>query len=274
MATYLEPIVAQIAAGKRFTDRTTLAEAFNQHTGAFRQVLDQYKPAVMGTALAYYAERPFEVLQLYWPDRTGHFPWQSDFNDDLPDVPCLFVDNLYLAGLHPEDGGWLLEQQDGATVEAWLNELLLLPTQEAQPALAAAWAHFQDSLPRRSWLEKLTKKDQGLLARITLMGDPVVLEANGSIQCWDVSLGQKQLLAQEEQQLPLEMLRLSPKLFPRKVLLHARDLGYWPPPGEVFSWRQDPQSGGGAVHINYLDYTSAAVHVTFAGDRLRKRQAK
>lgn len=274
MATYLKPIVEQIAAGKRFVDGDKCPEAFKQHTGAFRQVLDRYKPAVVGTALNYYDEKPFDLLQLYWPDGQGHFPWQSDFNDGLPAVPCLFEDNLYLAGLDPEDGCWLLEQQDGATVEAWINELLLLPTPEEQPALAAAWAHFQDSLPRQSWLERLTKKDRGTLARITIMGDPVVLEAKGSIQCWDASLGNKVLLAQQQELLPLELMRLSPALFPRKVLLHARDLNHWPAPGQVFSWRQDPKREGGKVHINNLDHASAAVHLTFAGDRLRKSLAK
>ncbi len=270
MASYLEPIVARISAGARFHDGDKLPEAFKQHTGAFRKVLDCYHSIVLGTALAYYAEKPFEVLQLYWPDVSGFFPWDSGFSDGMAAVPCLFESNLLLACLDPESACHLLDQQGQGIMETSLGELLRVPSGEG---VMAIWETLESRLPpQRSGIFGLfKKKKKGILGRITLMGDPVVWEADGTISLLSARLGRKVLLAKSDNDLPLALLTNFDALFPRSLLLHARELGFWPGEGEVFSLRLDP-SQGGAFHVDNLDRVSAAVHLAFLEERISKGQ--
>lgn len=46
--------------------------------------------AFFGTALAFYRRPPLPFLQLVWPDRDGHFPWQRP-SEDAPRQPALWL---------------------------------------------------------------------------------------------------------------------------------------------------------------------------------------
>ena len=56
----------------------------------FRRVAPKWLPVFLGNAAWHYETEEFPVLQAFWPDPTGHFPWQPGADQSWRgDQPCL-----------------------------------------------------------------------------------------------------------------------------------------------------------------------------------------
>lgn len=53
------------------------------HPCVFRPIASAYHDEYFGRAQWFYGRDPFTVLQLYWPDAAGRFPWHADFDPEL-----------------------------------------------------------------------------------------------------------------------------------------------------------------------------------------------
>jgi Domain of unknown function (DUF4262) len=70
----------EVRLGKRFEDSDHSDEIFEGYPVAFRQVSPENYDEYLGQAIRYYGEESFPVLQGFWSDKRGHYPWDSDFS--------------------------------------------------------------------------------------------------------------------------------------------------------------------------------------------------
>lgn len=80
-----------VREGRTFAAGQTYGEVLEGYDVAFRPVLRHHYAAYVGRALDHYGDAPFEVLQLFWPDAEGAFPWEARFPEEGRDrQPLLF----------------------------------------------------------------------------------------------------------------------------------------------------------------------------------------
>lgn len=116
--------------GQRFDDWHSSEDVLDGYQCIFRAVNEAHYHEYFGYARWFYQGNEFPMLQCVWPDRSGSFPWDSDFNPQMllsqpvlatvsawpfldakntavfttnkvtgGDLPILFV-------VHDEDGDW------------------------------------------------------------------------------------------------------------------------------------------------------------------------
>jgi hypothetical protein len=78
MHQVLNHVAALVGTGRRFEP--------GEHEGVFeglpcalRPVAPRWLPVFFGNAEWHYKGRPFSILQLFWPDAGGRFPWEPGF---------------------------------------------------------------------------------------------------------------------------------------------------------------------------------------------------
>jgi hypothetical protein len=79
IAGRLDAVAKRVAAGEVFAAGKTYDGLFGRFAGSLRKVQNLWYPEFLGTAMGFYETVDFPVLQLFWPDGEGLFPWQSGF---------------------------------------------------------------------------------------------------------------------------------------------------------------------------------------------------
>jgi hypothetical protein len=67
----------EIKKGARFEPETEYQEIFSRCGCQFRPVLSRYINDRFGWAIWFYEGDPFPVLQCFWPDKQGKYPWEA-----------------------------------------------------------------------------------------------------------------------------------------------------------------------------------------------------
>ena len=68
--------VERIEAGQAFADGQVRSDVLNGYDATFLAVQQSFYPDYLGSAIGFYEGTHFPVLQLVWPDRGNHFPWE------------------------------------------------------------------------------------------------------------------------------------------------------------------------------------------------------
>jgi hypothetical protein len=55
-------------------------DILTHHSIAVLPVESSFYPEYLGSAIGFYDSLDFPVLQLVWPDKNNHFPWEPDFD--------------------------------------------------------------------------------------------------------------------------------------------------------------------------------------------------
>ncbi|PTR00954.1 uncharacterized protein DUF4262 [Mucilaginibacter yixingensis] len=173
MATLINDAKAQIQAGKSFSAGERSVDFLKGFDVQFIEVNKAFA-SYLGYAGWFYGNFEFPVLQLVWPDKERHFPWDADFNakwkfkqpllDRNTDFwfyeernVCAYTTKQALEGdpilfvYHNIDGDWQFHTSeepqinDGKLVA--LQELVKLdPTLNKVYHLAYGWCAWRDSV--------------------------------------------------------------------------------------------------------------------------------
>lgn len=88
----------RVRSGHAFVAGEELEGVLDALPFAIRAVAPRWVPTFLGNAAWHYRREDLPVLQGFWPDRNGHFPWQAEC---LPEVaseqPQLAHDAIHLA---------------------------------------------------------------------------------------------------------------------------------------------------------------------------------
>jgi hypothetical protein len=76
----------QIRKGARFREGDVTGELLRGYNCAFRQVNTLQYHDTCSWAVWFYGNSDFPVLQLFWPDKKGRFPWDEDFTDSMREL--------------------------------------------------------------------------------------------------------------------------------------------------------------------------------------------
>jgi hypothetical protein len=92
-ANIINEIGKAIRAGQRFESRKEYADILAEpYMCAFRQVPDRQYGDYVGYALWFYERDGFPLLQCFWPDKHGNFPWDESCNEYVRKAqPLLFA---------------------------------------------------------------------------------------------------------------------------------------------------------------------------------------
>lgn len=74
-----------VKSGNQFCDGTQSDDVFDECRSVFRSVLPENYVPYFGYAKWYYESWNFPMIQCFWPDKNGFFPWQDDFSIELLD---------------------------------------------------------------------------------------------------------------------------------------------------------------------------------------------
>ena len=81
----------RVRAGARFEDGVEDGDTLEGYRCAFRTVASRWYAPLLGFAKWFYGGNDFPVLQLFWPDGAGSYPWDSSYPEDmLPLQPLLY----------------------------------------------------------------------------------------------------------------------------------------------------------------------------------------
>lgn len=81
-----------INEGHHFADGELSSELLEGYNCAFRTVLPKFYDEYLGQAEWFYKSKDFPVLQCFWPDERGYFPWQSEADDECRELqPLLYL---------------------------------------------------------------------------------------------------------------------------------------------------------------------------------------
>jgi hypothetical protein len=83
----------EVQAGKRYEPGGEYADILEDpYRCVFREVDRQHYSDYVGYALWFYEDDPFPLMQCFWPDKKGLFPWDNGCNDYVKNAqPLLFV---------------------------------------------------------------------------------------------------------------------------------------------------------------------------------------
>jgi Domain of unknown function (DUF4262) len=84
-ASIINDVRDRAAAGRSYAAGDICDDILDDRQVAFAEVPLQAYVAYLGTAIWFYRKcrRPFPCLQIVWPDREGHFPWQTGYDAAL-----------------------------------------------------------------------------------------------------------------------------------------------------------------------------------------------
>lgn len=80
MGGILNDAVSQMREGKRYADGDVVADLVEGISLAVRSVPKRQYREWVGQAIVYHQGLDFGLLQLFWPDDRGRFPWQKSFD--------------------------------------------------------------------------------------------------------------------------------------------------------------------------------------------------
>jgi hypothetical protein len=83
----------EVKAGRRYEPRGEYADILQDpYRCVFREVDRQHYSEYVGFALWFYEDDPFPLMQCFWPDKKGLFPWDDGCNDYVKNAqPLLFA---------------------------------------------------------------------------------------------------------------------------------------------------------------------------------------
>jgi hypothetical protein len=81
--TFINNIGDEIRDGASFEAGCRYDHLINGYDVAFVRVRHDVYANYFGRAIDYYGGVSFPVLQMVWPDRTGHFPWQAQCEAEI-----------------------------------------------------------------------------------------------------------------------------------------------------------------------------------------------
>jgi len=89
----INEIGGQIKIGKHYDSGKEYGDILSDpYRCAFREVKRKHYRDYLGFALWFYESDPFPVMQCFWPDKDGMFPWDADCDAFVRDVqPLLFL---------------------------------------------------------------------------------------------------------------------------------------------------------------------------------------
>jgi uncharacterized protein YbdZ (MbtH family) len=244
-------LVKRVAAGETLKSGEVLGKAFKDHDGAVRDVLPQWFPSFLGTAGGVYGNWDFPVVQLYWPDKAGRFPWQSGFDPRLFSFqPVLYQDNLILAGVGSDEIQQIVENQGPRILEASIADLGVRLGDGAKGDLIEDWR----------W--RVGPKAE--LTQLTVFGDFFIKTPDGHIHWLDTGSDVYEDIATDEASWRRAICDHPAVFFHASALLHARSLKYLPKEGEVYDWIQSPLLGGKET-VDNLQLVPAPVGISSSG---------
>jgi hypothetical protein len=95
-----------VKGGRAYASEETDEDLLSGYLCAFRNVLPRWYEHTVGYARWYYEGSRFPLLQLFWPDRDGRFPWEAKCSRDVQRLqPRLFENEPKMAGAE-----WLVEE--------------------------------------------------------------------------------------------------------------------------------------------------------------------
>lgn len=98
LAALLNTLGERVRGGRRFAAGETETGLLQELPFAFRAVASRWTHVFLGNAAWHYQGETFEALQGFWPDRSGHFPWDASCARAVADEqPQLEVPELHLA---------------------------------------------------------------------------------------------------------------------------------------------------------------------------------
>jgi hypothetical protein len=251
-------LVKRVVAGERLKSGEVLGKVFKGHDGAIRDVLPRWFPSFLGTAGGVYGNWDFPVVQLYWPDRAGRFPWQSGFDPELfPLQPVLYQDNLILAGVGFDEVKLMIEEQGAKIINDSTLDLLVILNDKIKSELIESW--------------RWRVGPQAELIQLTLFGDFFLKTPDGHIHWLDTGSDLYEDVATNDEDLVRALCDHPTKFFHASTLLHARDLTYLPQKGEVYDWVQAPLLGGEET-VSNLQTLSVQVHASSSGRTAQSAQ--
>lgn len=101
----LNNVGEKVQAGHEYVDEETDEELLTGYLCSFRKVLPKWYEQTVGFGRGFYGGSRFPLLQLFWPDRAGKFPWEPKCDDAIRNLqPRLFESDVKLAG-----AGWFME---------------------------------------------------------------------------------------------------------------------------------------------------------------------
>ncbi len=85
--------VERIKQGQAFSDGQVRTDILNHHHVAVGTVPIVHYPTYLGSAIGYYGDTAFPVLQLFWPDKANRFPWQPEYDASYLEMQRVLSDN-------------------------------------------------------------------------------------------------------------------------------------------------------------------------------------
>lgn len=76
----LSMCVQRIEEGTRFEGGQVRANILNRFTAAVVPVDRRHYSEYLGSAIGFYDTYDFPALQIVWPDKQSHFPWESGYD--------------------------------------------------------------------------------------------------------------------------------------------------------------------------------------------------
>lgn len=201
--------------------------------------------------MAFYEHTDFPALELFWPDSSGHFPWEQGFPaEHRPFQPLLYLPLANLAYLPPDVLTQLERSGEPGGIDFTAPDLFIDLPHEASQALLGDWR----------WLTG----DEVTVWRVTVFGDLFLKAPSDCIYRLDCGWGTYEEVAPNEDEWRIQAAVRGADWHYLPVLLELREMGVELEPGQVYSWRQDLMAGG-AETVDNVDRCDAAVHVSVAG---------
>lgn len=252
MAGRLQAVAERVKTGETFDTETLYEGLFGPYTGTFRPVAEGWYPYFLGTALAFYGGYDFPVLQLFWPDQSGHFPWDPDFTLALaPFQPLLHETTTNLANLPPAVAAEVDESGNVQTVSLSSDDLFIDLDEETADGLLEDWR----------WL---VGSGETQVFHVTVFGDLFLQKADGRIYRLDTGRAFFEDVAEDADGWAEQAAIHGPRWFHLPVFLTLRSLGMTLADDQVYGWRHPPFLGG-VEDADNVDLVSAPVHIRHLG---------
>ncbi|HWS70476.1 MAG TPA: DUF4262 domain-containing protein [Thermoanaerobaculia bacterium] len=105
MHQLINQIAEQMQEGTKYADGFRDDSLLEGYGCQFKQVAERWYPETVGFARWFYGETEFPLLQLYWPDKNGRFPWDRRCDAGVRALqPRLHLEDAAEAGAE-----WLVE---------------------------------------------------------------------------------------------------------------------------------------------------------------------
>jgi len=251
MSGRIQPVAERVSEGDVFEPGMVHESLFGRFSGAFRPVDRMWYPCFLGTAMAFYGGVDFPVLQMFWPDREGTFPWQRGFSSELyPFQPLLYETAAALANLPPSVTSELETTTSFNTQTLSAGDLFIEVDDDKKGRLLEEWR----------WLVG----PEAEILRITIFGDLFLSTPDGHVHWLDTGAGSYEEVADSVEEWGRQAQERGPQWFHLQALLELRDAGAELADEQVYSWTHPPMLGGQEAMAN-LGFVDVEAHVSLMG---------